>query len=137
MTLKKLIDTHGHVYGGSTLQLLSIRLKHNLRFQDTPFVYGGDEFVVLLANTTGEEALIVARRLNRIVNEQPFVINNHQAINVTISLGTACLQNNDDEQGTSLLDRADQCLLEAKATGRNKVIGWDLSDVSYLKAASS
>lgn len=65
------------------------------------------------------------------------MINNHQAINVTISLGTACLQNNDDEQGTSLLDRADQCLLEAKATGRNKVIGWDLSDVSYLKAASS
>ena len=135
---KKVNDTYGHLVGDRLLQLLCIRLKHNLRFQDTPFRYGGEEFVILLANTTGEEAMIVARRLNRIVSEQPFAINSHQTINVTISLGTASLQNDDDEQGISLLHRADQCLLEAKATGRNKVIGsYDLSNVPYLKAASS
>jgi diguanylate cyclase (GGDEF)-like protein len=135
---KKVNDTYGHLVGDRLLQLLCIRLKHNLRFQDTPFRYGGEEFVILLANTTGEEALIVARRLNRIVNEQPFAINNHQTINVTISLGTASLHHDDDEQGINLLHRADQCLLEAKATGRNKVIAsYDLSDVPYLKAASS
>lgn len=135
---KKVNDTYGHLVGDRLLQLLCVRLKHNLRFQDTPFRYGGEEFVILLANTTGEEAFIVAKRLNRIVSEQPFAINNHQTINVTISLGTASLQSDDDEQGISLLHRADQCLLEAKSTGRNKVISsYDLSDLPYLKAASS
>jgi diguanylate cyclase (GGDEF)-like protein len=135
---KKVNDTYGHLVGDRLLQLLCIRVRHNLRFQDTPFRYGGEEFVILLANTTGEEALIVARRLNRIVNEQPFAINNQHTINITISLGTASLQSDDDSQGISLLHRADQCLLEAKATGRNKVIGWDhLSHVPYLKAAFS
>ncbi|MBW4563999.1 MAG: diguanylate cyclase [Mojavia pulchra JT2-VF2] len=135
---KKVNDNYGHLVGDRLLQLLCIRLRNNLRFQDTPFRYGGEEFVILLANTTGEEALIVARRLNRIVSEQPFTINNQLTIDVTISLGTACLQTEDDDQGVSLLNRADQCLLEAKATGRNKVICWDyLSRVPYLKAASS
>jgi len=134
---KKVNDTYGHLVGDRILQLLSTRLRQNLRYQDTPFRYGGEEFVVLLANTTGEEALIVARRLNRIVSEQPFAVNNQQNINVTISLGTASLDTDDDEQGISMLHRADQCLLQAKATGRNQVIGWDhLSHVSHLKAAS-
>ncbi|MBW4641861.1 MAG: diguanylate cyclase [Goleter apudmare HA4340-LM2] len=135
---KKVNDTYGHLVGDRLLQLLCSRLRQNLRYQDTPFRYGGEEFVILLANTTGEEALIVARRLNRLVNEKPFTINSQHTINVTISLGTASLEADDDEQGFSLLDRADQCLLQAKATGRNQVISWDyLSHVSHLKAASS
>ncbi|AFY31566.1 GGDEF domain-containing protein [Calothrix sp. PCC 7507] len=135
---KKVNDTYGHLVGDRLLQLLCNRLRQNLRYQDTPFRYGGEEFVILLANTTGEEALIVARRLNRLVSEQPFAVNNQHTINVTISLGTASLEADDDDQGISLLDRADQCLLQAKATGRNRVISSDyLSPVSRLKAASS
>lgn len=135
---KKVNDTYGHLAGDRLLQLLSTRVRQNLRYQDTPFRYGGEEFVVLLANTTGDEALIVANRLNRIVSEQPFAVNNQHNINVTISLGTASLDADDDAQGMSMLHRADQCLLQAKATGRNQVIGWDyLSHTSHLKAASS
>ncbi|MDZ7961498.1 MAG: diguanylate cyclase [Aulosira sp. DedQUE10] len=135
---KKVNDTHGHLVGDRLLQLLSSRVQHNLRFQDTPFRYGGEEFVILLANTTGEEAAIVARRLNRIVNEQPFAINSQLSINITISLGTASLERDDDEQGMSLLHRADQCLLEAKASGRNKVISWEnFSRAPSLQAAFS
>jgi len=135
---KKVNDTYGHLVGDRVLQLLSARLRNNLRFQDIPFRYGGEEFLIILPNTTGEEALVVARRLNRIVNDQPFTINNQLSINITISLGTACLQDEDDEDGISLLDRADKYLLQAKATGRNRVISSNyLSHVSHLQAVSS
>lgn len=135
---KKVNDTHGHLVGDRLLQLLCARLRHNLRSQDTPFRYGGEEFVILLANTTGEEALLVARRLNRVVRDQPFAINNELTINVTISLGAACLQDKDDTNGISMLDRADKYLFQAKATGRNRVIGRDYSyNVSPLQAVYS
>ncbi len=135
---KKVNDTYGHLVGDRLLQLLCQRLRHNLRFQDTAFRYGGEEFVILLANTTGEEALIVARRLNRIVSDEPFAINNKLTINITISLGTASLEAEDDDQGESLLNRADQCLLQAKTTGRNRVIASKyLSHIPHLNVVSS
>jgi diguanylate cyclase (GGDEF)-like protein len=136
---KKVNDTHGHLVGDRLLQLLCSRIKHNLRFQDTPFRYGGEEFVITLGNTSCEEAIVVARRLNRIVCEQPFAINNNLSIDVTISLGTACLRAEDDAQGTSLLHRADQFLLQAKTSGRNRAIGCGdyLSQQPHLRVVSS
>ncbi|MEH2059067.1 MAG: diguanylate cyclase [Nostoc sp.] len=135
---KKVNDTHGHLVGDRVLQVLCQRLRHNLRCQDTAFRYGGEEFVIILANTSDDEALLVARRLNRIISDEPFALNNKLTINITISLGTASLRSEDDEQGESLLHRADQCLLQAKNSGRNRVIDWNyLSHVSHLKAVSS
>ena len=135
---KKVNDTYGHLVGDRILQLLCKRLRQNLRSQDTAFRYGGEEFVILLANTTDEEALVVARRLNRVVSDEPFSLSNKLTINITISLGTASLQAEDNEQGESLLHRADQCLLQAKTTGRNRVISSNyFSNVSHLKAVSS
>lgn len=134
---KKVNDQYGHLVGDRLLQLLCTRLRHNLRSQDTAFRYGGEEFVVLLPHTTAEEALIVADRLNRIIDEQSFSINSKLIIHVTISLGVACLQADDDEQGISLLHRADQCLLTAKSSGRNRVISsHQLSQLSPLEAVS-
>ncbi|GBE92561.1 diguanylate cyclase [Nostoc cycadae] len=134
---KKVNDTYGHLVGDRLLQLLAYRLRHNLRAKDTPFRYGGEEFVVVLSNTNSEEAMIVAERLNRIVAEQPFAIDQELTIPITISLGVATLQANDDDKGYSLLHRADQCLLNAKNLGRNQVVSGEYSDFSYLKAVSS
>ncbi|WP_414575532.1 GGDEF domain-containing protein [Anabaena sp. CCY 9402-a] len=134
---KKVNDQHGHLVGDRLLQLLCSRLRHNLRSQDIAFRYGGEEFVVLLPHTNGDEALTVAERLNRIVKEQPFAINGNLHLHITISLGVAYFQPNDDEKGMNLLDRADQCLLAAKAAGRNQVMGWEqYSQVSNLEAVS-
>jgi diguanylate cyclase (GGDEF)-like protein len=134
---KKVNDQHGHLVGDRLLQLLCSRLRHNLRSQDIAFRYGGEEFVVLLPHTNGDEALTVAERLNRIVREQPFAINSNLHLHITISLGVACFQPDDDEKGMNLLHRADQCLLAAKAAGRNQVIGWEqYSQVSNLEAVS-
>lgn len=135
---KAVNDTYGHLVGDRILQLLCARLQHNLRFQDTAFRYGGEEFVILLRNTDCQEALFVSRRLNSLIGEQPFVIDNTLAINVTISLGVASLRQSDDAQGVNLLERADQYLLQAKAAGRNRVIGCEdhSSDASEVRAAS-
>jgi diguanylate cyclase (GGDEF)-like protein len=134
---KKVNDTYGHLVGDRLLQLLCSCLRENLRFEDTPFRYGGEEFVVVLPKTTSEEAFLVAERLNRVVNKQLFTIDSQLSINITISLGVACLQVDDDELGFSLLNRADKCLLQAKATGRNQAILWEhLSHIPSLEAVS-
>ena len=119
---KKVNDNYGHLVGDRLLKLLSSRIKHNLRAQDTAFRYGGEEFVIILADTTAQEADLVAERLKSIVEENAFAIDSTLNINVTISLGSACLLPSDDEQGLNLLNRADTFLLEAKSKGRNRVV---------------
>src|SRR5579883_383072 len=120
---KSINDTYGHPVGDRALQIISSRLRHNLRFRDTLFRYGGEEFVIILSNTDAQEALLVAHRLCRLIADQPFTINEALDLNMTISAGAASLQEPDDGKGASLLQRADQNLLRAKVTGRNRVVG--------------
>ncbi len=119
---KKVNDNYGHLVGDRLLKLLSSRIRNNLRIQDTAFRYGGEEFVIILGDTTPQEADAVAHRLKNIVEENPFAIDSTLNINVTISLGTACLLPSDDEHGLNLLNRADTFLLQAKSKGRNRVV---------------
>jgi two-component system cell cycle response regulator len=118
---KSVNDNYGHQVGDRVLQLLAARLQHNLRFQDTLFRYGGEEFVIILSQTDSPEAQAVARRLRRLVSDQPFHINETLALQITISLGLASLVKEDDLKGESLLRRADHNLLRAKSSGRNQV----------------
>jgi two-component system cell cycle response regulator len=120
---KRINDTYGHPIGDRALQLVSSRLRHNLRFRDTLFRYGGEEFVIILSNTDQHEALLVARRLCRLISEQAFNIDDGLDLQITISAGTATLMNADDMKGISFLKRADQNLLQAKTSGRNRVVG--------------
>lgn len=120
---KSVNDTYGHLVGDRVLQLLSYRLKHNLRAPDKLFRYGGEEFVIILSNNDCQQALFIADRLRRITGAQPFTLDSTLSLNVTISIGAACLQSLDDRNGISLIDRADRCLLQAKAAGRNCVMG--------------
>jgi len=119
---KSINDNYGHLVGDRVLQLLCARLRHNLRFQDTPFRYGGEEFVILLSNTSPQEAESVAQRINSLIANQHFMIDKNLAVTITVSIGVASLQPDDDDQGISLLDRADHNLLRAKSGGRNRVI---------------
>lgn len=120
---KSVNDTYGHLVGDRLLQLLAARLRHNLRFQDTPFRYGGEEFVIILGNTNLQDAQLVANRLNRLIGEQAFGIDNNLTLPITVSIGIASLKPTDDANGVSLIDRADQNLLKAKSTGRNRAVG--------------
>ncbi|MDI9634526.1 diguanylate cyclase [Oscillatoria amoena NRMC-F 0135] len=127
---KTINDTYGHLIGDRVLQMLSARLQHNLRFYDTPFRYGGEEFVILLSNTEPAVAIQIAERLRVLIATQPFRINETLDLKIAISAGVAYLRSDDDEQGISLLDRADQNLLQAKTNGRNQVVSCRLPDDS-------
>lgn len=122
---KNINDTHGHLVGDRALEILATRLQHNLRLYDTPYRYGGEEFVIILSDTDSQEAEAIANRICQLIREQPFVMDNNLALNVTISAGAATLQSNDDSKGFTLLERADQRLLRAKAAGRDRVVGSD------------
>jgi two-component system cell cycle response regulator len=127
---KSINDTYGHLVGDRALQLIASRLRHNLRFYDTPFRYGGEEFVIILSDTGNQEAEAIANRICRLISDQPFVIDDSLDLNITISAGTASLVVQDDARGTSLLRRADQNLLRAKALGRNRVVSGQESDAA-------
>lgn len=119
---KSINDTYGHGVGDRALQLISSRLRHNLRFRDTLFRYGGEEFVIILSGTDQNEAVLVGRRLCHQISEYPFNIDESLNLQITISAGTASLQPLDDPKGISLLKRADHNLLRAKSTGRNRIV---------------
>jgi two-component system cell cycle response regulator len=120
---KSINDTYGHLVGDRALKLISARLRHNLRYYDTPFRYGGEEFVVILGDTSSQEASLIAQRICRLIGDQPFNVDENLELGITISAGTATLTAEDDPRGNSLLRRADQNLLIAKAQGRNRVVG--------------
>ena len=109
------------------LKQLAQRLLANMRFYDTPFRYGGEEFIVTLSNTDITEGLTIANRLKESIACEPFRLpqpfNGIHALEITVSIGITELTAEDDEQGNSFLNRADQNLLRAKALGRNRVIG--------------
>ncbi len=119
---KSVNDNHGHLVGDRTLQILVARLRNQLRVQDGFFRYGGEEFVIILPNTEAATAIDIAERLRRLVDKQSFIVQPKERLHITISLGVSTLDLTDDEQGTSLVKRADQNLLKAKAAGRNQVI---------------
>lgn len=119
---KSVNDRHGHLVGDQVLQMVAERLRHNMRFYETPFRYGGEEFVILLKNTGIEEAERVGERLRQLMDNNPFVIDAELDLPLTVSIGVATLQPNDDEEGITLLGRADSNLLQAKSSGRNRVV---------------
>ena len=123
---KSVNDRFGHLVGDDMLKQLAKRLLSNMRFYDTPFRYGGEEFVITLNNTDISEAQTIANRLRQLIAQEPFrlsqPIDGITRLELTVSIGLAELYPDDDEQGRNFLDRADKHLLEAKASGRNKVI---------------
>ncbi len=119
---KRVNDEHGHLIGDEVLRMFADRLRHHMRFYETPFRYGGEEFVVLLQSTTANDAEKLAERLRRLINDTPFVINHRLDLPLSVSIGAATLMVGDDDIGEDLIRRADSNLLHAKRAGRNRVI---------------
>ncbi|MEM9212841.1 MAG: diguanylate cyclase [Cyanobacteria bacterium P01_F01_bin.150] len=119
---KRINDQHGHIVGDQALQMVANRIRNNLRFYDTPFRYGGEEFSIILNNTPLQDAIQIGQRICHLISEQPFVIDAKLQLNITLSIGSASLIMEDDDKGLSLLHRADQNLLIAKESGRNQLV---------------
>ena len=119
---KKINDGFGHDAGDEVLREFAVRLASNVRAVDLPCRYGGEEFVVVMPDTSLEAAERIAERIRLHVGGAPFrVANGRDVLNVTISIGVAATLGAHDTP-EALLKRADEALYEAKGSGRNRVI---------------
>ncbi|SMF14306.1 diguanylate cyclase [Pseudogulbenkiania subflava] len=116
---KRINDSFGHHGGDETLKRVAVVFQQALRNCDTIGRLGGEEFAVLLPNTPEPEAQEVAERLRREVEECTIQALSGQ-IHVTISIGVAELAAEDDF--TTIYNRCDAALYEAKHLGRNCVV---------------
>lgn len=116
---KRINDNYGHNVGDQVLCMLVDKLKKQIRTSDVLFRYGGEEFTIILNNTSSIGANLLAQRVRCGIEE---IIHMHKgnALQFTISVGMATLEAN--EMATQLLDRADEALYTAKKSGRNCVV---------------
>jgi diguanylate cyclase (GGDEF)-like protein/PAS domain S-box-containing protein len=117
---KKVNDTYGHQVGDIVLQSLSKICQYTLRQVDVAGRLGGEEFAVILPETTCTEALEVAERLRKAIASTEVTIPVDLSIHFTVSIGVTTLLDK-NANIDMLLNQADKALYEAKETGRNKV----------------
>lgn len=112
-------DNHGNLAGDEILRQLADRCIRTFpRKSDFIARYGSDEFSVIVSDASIEEGKILAKRLLKAVNNQPFKVN-QRMIEVTVSVGVTCLYENDTKK--TWLDRIDRAVDRAKQMGRNQV----------------
>ncbi|MED4463793.1 GGDEF domain-containing protein [Metabacillus fastidiosus] len=116
---KKVNDTYGHAEGDEVLKQLGEILQKCSRSFDIISRNGGEEFTVLLRNSSLTEARETAEKIRRSVEKHSFQLKNNH-INVTVSIGVACFRETTDNI-YNLIEDADKSLYQAKNTGRNKV----------------
>jgi diguanylate cyclase (GGDEF)-like protein len=117
---KQVNDTHGHLVGSKLLWLIGDLIKGHLRLIDYAFRYGGDEFVVLLPQTSKENALMVVRRIRDLLNSTTFFTEEGLNIKVTASFGLASYPN-DARTRKEILRMADEAMYLVKNTTRDNI----------------
>jgi len=113
---KKINDTFGHQTGDKVLKELSGLIQSTVRESDYFFRIGGEEFALLLPNTSTKNAIDSARRLRKKTEENNF----SQIEKLTLSLGLTEYMK--EENSDSFIKRADTALYKAKENGRNRVV---------------
>ena len=111
---KSVNDTHGHLAGDRVLVELVRRLRDTVRSADIVARMGGEEFLIVLPQTTLDKALVVANKLRLAVEQTPIA-----NLSITVSEGAAEID--DSETFESAFHRCDEALYRAKKSGRNRV----------------
>ncbi|NIR46685.1 MAG: diguanylate cyclase [Gemmatimonadetes bacterium] len=128
---KRLNDTHGHTTGDAALRSIGEVLRRSLRTADFVGRYGGDEFLLVLPETSPHGTHQLAERIRNGVSRRDFDLRGG-SLRLTVSGGVAGFPETGVVTPEDLIDRADQALYRAKAAGRNKVLAYsaDLDKVS-------
>lgn len=116
---KKLNDSLGHTAGDQALIHLATVCSQTLRPQDSIARYGGEEFIILLPDTNLTEATQALTRLQRELTKRFFLHDNEKVL-ITFSAGVTEVLAEDDQ--TSVVNRADTAMYQAKQSGKNRVI---------------
>ncbi|OCP01239.1 MULTISPECIES: PleD family two-component system response regulator [unclassified Ensifer] len=119
---KQVNDTYGHDVGDDVLREFANRIRTTVRGADLACRFGGEEFIVVMPDTSAEMAAGVAERLRIIIESLPFPVAQAEGpLKVTASMGIASLRAGSDT-AEALLKRADTALYQAKNEGRNRVV---------------
>jgi diguanylate cyclase (GGDEF)-like protein len=124
---KKVNDNHGHNEGDMVLREVASLIRMNLRSSDVIARYGGEEFSAILNNTDVDKAIEISERIRQSIEDREFEMSNGNSLRITTSIGIATMHAgrysiNIDRLGQDLVQKSDQCLYEAKRSGRNRVI---------------
>jgi two-component system cell cycle response regulator len=113
-------DTYGHLEGDNVLVKFSQIIKSCLRANDSAYRYGGEEFTVILPETTGEEAKTVAQRIRTALEAEKFIpVPGGNHVTITISIGVT--QYYPKEELSTFIRRSDKAMYLSKQKGRNRV----------------
>jgi len=122
---KSVNDRYGHLVGDKVLIGFARYVMAHLRPYDKVFRYGGEEFLICLADTDLESGRSIVERMREDLASLPFEGDGNGSFHVTVSFGIAALDA--DKSVEQSIDRADKALYVAKANGRNRVVSWDPS----------
>lgn len=119
---KKFNDTYGHACGDYVLKKVAEIISDSIREGDLASRYGGEEFTVLLCNAGKDEAMLVAERIRKRIEQTTVFYEGHN-MQITISGGISVfnVETNPVRSAKILVDQADKALYVSKRTGRNKV----------------
>ena len=132
---KPINDTYGHQAGDAVLRQVARLVAGAVRVNDTFGRYGGEEFMLILPETTPEDAHGLAEELRRLVMYEPLRITGDQSVKATISIGVAGGRGS-ELQIDMLVDRADAAMYAAKSLGRNRTyIFRDVDEAAPVRRA--
>jgi len=115
---KSINDAYGHETGDKILAMVSQSIKGALRNIDTVARWGGEEFLVIIPNTTKDVLMTVSERI-RIFVEKSWITENGKKISVTVSVGATLFGKKDSMK--DMVNRADELMYKSKKSGKNKV----------------
>ncbi|MBX2811612.1 MAG: diguanylate cyclase [Myxococcales bacterium] len=118
---KQINDNYGHQAGDDVLREAARRVTSMIREYDTIGRYGGEEFLVLLPDTPGEEATSIAERIRRSIAELPVETRDGGTIHASVSVGLATAHAGFRGNVKDVIESADAALYRAKRGGRNRV----------------
>jgi len=118
---KRVNDTHGHLCGDQVLRKFGKLLNDSIRKYDVGCRYGGEEFAVILPDTSLDKASALCERFRERVKEHEFTYEK-LTLHITTSVGVAARPTGGIITGRQLLDLADKALYQAKSQGRNQVV---------------
>ena len=119
--LREINNTYGHLAGDAVLCGVADVFRSQLRHYDIAARFGGEEFSILLPETSVEKALEIAERIRRAVAERSVdVSTSSEPIHVTVSIGVASFPSDGADQN-ALIHQADLAVYRAKLQGRNRV----------------
>ncbi|TDY00556.1 GGDEF domain-containing protein [Thiohalophilus thiocyanatoxydans] len=120
---KQFNDQYGHLAGDSVLQRVANVIRDNLREHDAAVRYGGEELILVLPDTSSQNAEQIAQRLRMLIRENKIETCNGEAlpaVSVSIGIYTIC----QDDTPEKIFSRVDAALYQAKKAGRDRVVIW-------------